>query len=43
MRLLVAVVVDQFWSALQWHHLADDSGIPISNYKQDLCSIRVVC
>lgn len=33
----------QLWSAPQWHHLADDSGIPISNYKQDLCSIRVVC
>lgn len=22
-----------------WHHLADDSGIPISNYKQDFSSI----
>lgn len=28
--------------AMSRHHLADDSGIPISNYKQDFGSIRVV-
>lgn len=31
-----------FGRAPSWHHLADDSGIPISNYKQDFCSIRGV-
>lgn len=38
----LSVCLQIICSALSWHHLADDSGIPISNYKQDLGSIRLV-
>lgn len=38
---LPSVSLPVIWSTLSWHHLADDSGIPISNYKQDFGSIRV--